>query len=151
MNDTENKILMFLESGYKIDIMLKELNINEEGIADIIIDLDIKELIYLEEKNWKLTQKGKDILKVIIAELLRKLKIDYLYGNINKEEFQKKRKELESVIIIDRPNIEEKVEERIENKIEEKIDKNINCPKCGNENKTGSKYCYKCGEPLIRI
>lgn len=143
MNDTENKILLFLESGYKIDIMLKELNIDEEGIADIIIDLDTKELIYLEEKNWKLTQKGKDILKEIKAELLRKLKIDYLYGNIDKEEFQKKRKELESYIILEKSSTEYK--------IEEKDEKNIICPKCGKENKIGSKYCYKCGEPLISI
>ncbi len=148
MNEIENKILLYLESGYDIDTILKELNIDKEGLADIIIELEIKNLIFLKDKNWKLTKQGKDILKEIRVELLKKLKVDYLYGNINKEEFNKKRNELESIIIIEKPNIEERLFERIGVKIEEK---NIICSKCEKENKPGSKYCYKCGTPLIKI
>ena len=142
MNEMENRILLFLESGYDIDTILKELNIDKISLADIIIELEGKELITLEGKNWILTQKGKDILKEVKEELHKKLKIEYLYGNISKDEFQRKRKELESVILIDKRDIEEKIED------EEDKEKKIHCPKCGKENKTGSKFCYKCGEPV---
>lgn len=143
MDEIENKVLIFLELRYKIDEILKELGTEEESLADMIIELETKELIILENKNWILTQKGKGIVKEIKEESLKKLKIEYLHGNINKEEFHKKKKELESVVIIARPSTKEKIEDK---KLEE--GKNINCPKCGKENKTGSKYCYKCGEPL---
>ena len=150
MNEIENKVLFFLESRYKIDTILKELGMDEESLANIIIELETKGLITLEDKNWILTQKGKDILKDIREELLKKLKIDYLYGNMSKDEFQKKKKELESlesIVLIEKPHAEDKIEDK---KLEKKLieDKNINCPKCGKENKIESKYCYKCGEPL---
>lgn len=149
MNETENKVLFFLESKYKIDMILKELSMDEEGLANIIIELDSKGLITIEDKNWILTQKGKDILKEIREELLKKLKIDYLYGNMSKDEFQKKKKELESIVLIEKPHIEDKIEDKKLVKEKKLIEeKNINCPKCGKENKIESKYCYKCGEPL---
>lgn len=139
-NELENNILFLLESKYNIGIILKELNIDEITLADTIIELESRELMTLEDKNWILTEKGKDILKETKEELLKKLKIDHLYGNISKDEFQKKRNELESVIVIEKHQIEEKIEDDKEKK--------INCPKCGIDNKTGSKYCRKCGEPL---
>lgn len=138
MNDIENKILSLLESGYDIDKILKELNIDEENLADTIIVLETKELIILDNKSWTLTQKGKDILKEM-KESLKKIKIEYLYGNIDKDEFQKKRKELESIIIIE--NLPDKTGEKSK-------EKKIICPKCGKENKIDSKFCYKCGESL---
>jgi predicted transcriptional regulator len=137
MNDEENKILYLLESGYNIDRIIKELNIEEESLADKIIELEGKELIVLEDKDWTLTQKGKDTLQEM-KELLRKIKIEYLYGNINKDEFQKKRKELESFIMIEKPREDEKIYK----------EKKIVCPKCGKENKIDSKFCFKCGETL---
>lgn len=139
MNEIENRILLLLESGYKIDIILNELNVDKENLADIIIELENEELITLEDKSWTLTQKGKDILIKAKEELLKKLKIEYLYGNINKNEFQKKRNELESIIVIEKPQIEEKIEDK---------EKKINCSKCGIDNKIESRYCRKCGESL---
>lgn len=143
MGDIENKILLFLELGYKIDMILKELDIDEESLSDIIIELEGKELVTLEDKNWILTKKGKDILKNTKKELLKKLKIDYLHGKITRDEFQKKRKELEAITTIERRSIEDKVDDK---KLVE--DKKINCSRCGKDNKAGSKYCYKCGEPF---
>lgn len=143
MDEIENKILSFLESGHKIDSILKELNLDEENLADEIIKLEIKGFITLEDKSWILTQKGKDVLKEM-KESLKKLKIEYLHGNTTKDEFQRKRKELETIIVIGK--------HRIENKVEEKERKGtIDCSKCGKENKIGSKYCYKCGESLKTI
>lgn len=142
MNDIENKILSFLEFGYRVDMVLKELNIEEENLADIIIGLEDKGLVSLQDKNWILTQKGKDILKDIKEELLRKLKIEYLYGNINKDEFQKKKKELESIAVIEKYNVDKRTDEK------EDKEKKIICPKCKQENKIMSRYCYKCGETL---
>lgn len=139
-NELENNILFLLKSKYNIEIILKELNIDEITFADTIIELENRELITLEDKNWILTEKGKDILKEIKEELLKKLKIDHLYGNISKDEFQKKRSELESMIIIEKHQIEEKIDGNKEKK--------INCPKCGIDNKIESKYCRKCGESL---
>ncbi len=135
MSDIENKILSFLESGYGIDTILDNLGIDKESLADIIIELDIKGLINLEDKNWKLTQKGKDTLKEI-KTLLGEIKIDYMYGNLDRDEFLKKKKELEDIIIVEKPK-QDSVKE-----------KNVICPKCRKNNKTGSKYCYKCGAPL---
>lgn len=131
----ENKILSFLELGYNIDAVIKELNIDKESLADIIIKLDSNGFIDLKDKNWVLTQKGKDTLKEM-KELLKSLKLEYVYGNISREEFLEKKKELEDIIVVEKPkkdNIKEK---------------NIVCSKCGKENKVGSKYCYKCGTPL---
>jgi hypothetical protein len=91
----DNQILTLLDLGYKIDNILNKLNIDEIILADKIIDLDSKEFITLEDKNWVLTQKGKDMVLEIRMELLKKIKIDYLHGNINKEDFLKKIKELE--------------------------------------------------------
>ena len=136
MDEMENKILAFLESGYKIDIILNELNVAEENLADAIIELDKNGLIALDGKNWVLTQKGKNILKEI-KELLKGLKLEYMYGNISRDEFWKKRKELESAIVIGKP------------KEEGDKEKNMNCSQCGKENRPGSIYCYKCGKPLI--
>lgn len=134
-NEIENKILSFLELGCNIDAILDKLDIDKESLADAIIELDIKGLIYLDNKNWILTQKGKDTLKEM-KELLKGLKFEYIYGNISREEFWKKRKELESIIMVENPK---------QDNIKEK---NMNCPKCEKENKAGSKYCYKCGASL---
>lgn len=142
MNDIENKILSLLEFGYKIDIILNELNIEEEILANIIIGLEDKGLISLQDKIWILTQKGKDTLKEIKEELLKKLKIEYLYGNINKDEFQKKKKELESIAITEKYGTDKKTEDK------EDKEKKIICPRCKQENKMGSRYCYKCGGSL---
>lgn len=135
MSDIENKILSFLELGYKVDEILKELNMNKENLADIIIELDSKGLIDLKDKNWILTQKGKDILKEM-KELLQCLKLEYVYGNISRDQFLEKRKELEDMIMIEKPKQDNIKKE------------NITCPQCGKDNKSGSKYCYKCGTSL---
>lgn len=141
MGNMENKILSFLGLGYQIDTILKELDMDSEQLADTIIELETKGLINLKDKSWVLTQKGKDILKEIKKELLKELKIEYLYGNITKDIFQKKRKELESIITTEK-SIDHKVGEN------EDKEKKINCSKCGKDNKIGSRYCYKCGESL---
>lgn len=174
MGDVENKVLLFLESGYKIDIILRELDIDEESLSDIIIELECRELVILEDKNWVTTRKGKDILKNAKEELLKKLKICYLHGDITRDEFQKKRKELESTVTIGKHdtrykiedkgfvesavedkqnNIEYKIEDKglVESAVEDKKltgDKKVNCPKCGKGNKIGSNYCYKCGTSM---
>ncbi len=146
MNDMENKILSFLEKGNNIDKILQELTIDEEILADMIINLELKEFIILKDKNWTLTEKGLNILEEQRKELLKKLKIEHMYGNIDLEEFQKKKEELEPVTekIIE----EQKKKEELE-PVTEKIEENkIICPNCGKENKVGSKYCSKCGRIL---
>ena len=135
MSNIENKILSFLESGYKIDTILNDLNMDKESLADAIIELDNKGLINLEGKSWVLTQKGKDTLKEI-KESLKGLKFEYIYGNISRDEFWKKRKELEDIIVVEKP------------KEESSKEKNMNCSQCGKENIAGSRYCYKCGTQL---
>ena len=92
MREIENKILSFLESGYKIDAIIIELNADKESVADVIIELDAKGFIGLNGKEWVLTQKGKDMLQEM-KELLKNLKLEYMYGNISRDEFWKKRKE----------------------------------------------------------
>lgn len=151
MTEIENKILSLLELGYDIDKMLNELNIeNEEYLADMIIALENKELIILDNKSWILTQKGKDILKEM-KDLLKRIKIDYLHGNIDKDEFQKKRKELE---LLDKKIEDQKkiIEDQTKKDMKKDIykEKKIICPKCEKENKIDSKFCNKCGEPLIK-
>ena len=145
-DNAENKILSLLELEHKIDEILKDLGMDEGSLADIIIELEDKELIILKDKNWTLSQKGKDKLKYAKEELLKKLKIDYIRGNISKEEFQLKKRELESIATIETHHIEDKTENK---KLED--EKKINCSKCGKDNKAGSKYCYKCGEPFKSI
>lgn len=140
MSELDNSILFLLESGYETRIILKELNIDEITLADIIIDLESKELITLEGKNWTLTEKGRDVLKEIKGELLKKLKIDHLYGNIDKDEFRKKINELESIVTIGKQQTDENMKGEKEKK--------ISCPKCGIDNKIEGKYCRKCGESL---
>lgn len=129
-----NKILSLIDLGYDIDAILKELNIEEESLADMLIELETEEFIILKNKRWILTEKGKNILKEREG-LLKKLKIEYIRGNIDKEEFQKRKKELESVSVV------EKVEKEKDIEIEGKLI----CPKCGKENKIGSRFCAKCG------
>jgi predicted transcriptional regulator len=135
MSEVKNKILSFLESGYKIDVIIDELGIEKESLADAIIELDTKELISLNDKEWTLTQKGRDVLGEM-KEHLKGLKVEYMYGNISKDEFWKKKKELEDIIVVEKP------------KYDNTKEKNMICHKCSKENKIGSKYCYKCGMPL---
>lgn len=37
-----------------------------------------------------------------MKDFLKKIKIEYLYGNIDKDEFQRKRKELEYIITLEK-------------------------------------------------
>lgn len=135
MREVENKILSFLESGHKISTIIKELNIDDESLADVIIELDAKGLVSLDNKKWVLTKKGKGVLQEM-KELLRDLKLEYMHGNIDRDEFWKKRKELEVAIVTEKP------------KQDDVKEKNMRCPKCEKDNNVGSKYCYKCGIPL---
>lgn len=151
MDDIEGKILLFIEHEYDTDTILRELNIEEENLADTIIELESNGLVTVENKNWVLTQKGKDILKER-KELLKKLKIGYLRGNIDKDEFQKKREELESFMEIEKSIADNKIDKTLVDKEDSdlgiKEDRKKVCPKCKKDNKVGSKYCAKCGEPL---
>lgn len=93
----EGKILSFILTGNNIDNILHELSIEEESLADIIIDLEFKELIILKDKNWKLTEKGKDIFKKR-ENIFKKLKIEYLHGDIrSRDEYNARKKELEEM------------------------------------------------------
>lgn len=141
ITDTEYKILSLLELGYNIDAILKELNIEEENLADLILDLNNREFITLENKNWVLLEKAKGVLKEKREGLFKRLKVEYMYGKIDKQEFRQKRKELE--IILQTPIVSNILEDEAHKKEEKK-----NCPKCRKENKPDSKYCFKCGEPL---
>ena len=167
----ENKILTLLEIGLTIDNILKKLNIEEEDLADRIIDLDTKEFVILEDKNWTLTEKGKDALKLI----RKKLKSDYLRGIINKEEFLKKLEYLTEQTIKkdDTGGIKEEPDEIAEEpaKVQEEIaeepakvqeemaeepanagdDKKIICKKCGTKNKKTDIFCTKCGEYIKEL
>ena len=51
-DNVENKILSLLELGYNVDKILKDLGMDEGSVADIIIELEDKELIILKDKNW---------------------------------------------------------------------------------------------------
>lgn len=140
MEDMKNRVLSLMELGYKIDGIVRELNIEKDYLADIIIELDDDDLIVLKDKNWELTQKGKDVLKEM-KESLKSLKLDYVYGNISKEDFLKKKKEFENIIFKER-STQEDIKEEIK-------DKNINCKNCGKENKAGSKFCSRCGVSIV--
>ncbi len=96
MNALENKILELIHKGCVISYIEKNLNITEEDLADIIIELDEKGFIKLQDKNWVLTDQGKEIF-VKREEELKKLKIDYLRGDINREEFDNRKKELSDI------------------------------------------------------
>ncbi len=106
----EGKILSFIETGNNnIDKILHELSIDEESLADMIIDLEFKELIILKDKNWILTKKGKDIFEKR-ENVFKKLKIEYLHGEINsRDEYNTRKKELEdmpqTIFIYERPQI----------------------------------------------
>lgn len=145
MDETEGKILFYLELGYKMERIIEEFNIDEEMLADIMIELDSKNLAVLRGKEWILTEKGQDILKELKTSL-KKLKIDYLHGDISKEEFYQKRKELDYILILEKSTNDGQYEKTTEYKKNEK--EKINCPKCKKENKAGSKFCSKCGEPI---
>lgn len=177
MNDLENKILGLIRQGCTISYIEKNLNIKEEDLADIIIELDEKGFITLQDKNWVLTDQGKEIF-VKREEELKRLKIDYLRGDINKEEFEKRKKELldinipeksdsdsrkffyppqdkDSIIIKDViPNEEPKIDDKEKIKVEVKDEsalKKINCPKCKTENRPESNFCRKCGTSLKKL
>lgn len=101
MNALENKILELIRQGCTISYIEKNLDIKEEDLADIIIELDEKGFIKLQDKNWVLTDQGKEIF-MKREEDFKKLKIDYLRGEINRDEFDKRKKELSDTNILEK-------------------------------------------------
>ena len=173
MEKLESRILELLRQESSISRMVKVLDIKEENLADSIIDLEIQGFITLESKKWKLTEKGNEIFEKR-DNLLKKLKIEYLYGKINnREEYNKRKKDLEDIsyiisisenIIESETSIEseqlgqegtdikpeeksELIQEEMVIKPEEKKEILI-CSKCGTENRQEYNYCRKCGNPL---
>lgn len=97
MGELESKVLELLNREYAISYITRELNIKDEYLADIIISLEDKGLVTLKDKKWKISEKGKDIFEKR-CQLLKKLKMEYLYGDIgNRDEYDRKRKELEDM------------------------------------------------------
>lgn len=137
MSEIESKILSLLDSGHRIDDIVEELKIDKENLADIIIDLDTNGYVCLKDKSWVLTKEGHNVLNKI-KESLRNLKLDYLDGNIGRDEFLEKKKKLEYVVLTERPKQDDGTTKGI----------NITCSKCGVDNNAGSRYCYRCGLPL---
>lgn len=177
MNALENNILELLRQGCIISDIEKNLNIKEEDLADIIIGLDEKGLIILQDKNWILTDKGKEIF-VKREEELKKLKIDYLRGEINKDEFDRRKRELSDIIeksdddsrkdsrnffypsskkddIVTQdiiPKDEPRKDDDKDKGKEEPVElKKLICPKCSTENRPESNFCRKCGTAVKKV
>lgn len=155
MSEVENKILLLLDSGFSVNDIVEELKIGKENLADVIIEFDTDGLVCLKNKNWILTQKGHDALDKI-KESLKSLKLDYLDGNIGKDEFLEKRKTLEYVFLAEgsRKNDDIVAMEKGASYSKCGVDNNEGskyCYKCGVNNSAGSKYCYKCGSPLSNV
>lgn len=93
MGELEIKVLELLNREYDITYIIRELNIKDEHLADIIIGLDDDKLIMLKDKKWKITEKGRDIFEKR-DQLFKKLKIEYLYGEIGREEYNRRMQEL---------------------------------------------------------
>lgn len=97
MGELESKVLELLNREYAINYIIREFNIKDEYLADIIISLEDRGLITLRDKKWKITEKGKDIFEKR-DRLFKKLKIEYLYGEIDsRDEYDRRRKELEDI------------------------------------------------------
>src|SRR3989304_1597130 len=130
---------MLLSQGLTVNEVGKKIATDEETLADVIINLEMEGYVALNEKNWILTEKGKEIFNGGKEEF-KLLKIEYLHGRINKEEYNKRKKELDEKLIFIIPEVgtSQKGE----------IVRNIFCTKCGTENKIEYNYCRKCSAKL---
>ena len=176
MEKLEYKVLDLLNQECAISDIERDLDIEDDDLADIIICLDNKELIVLKDKKWIIAEKGKDIFDKR-DRLLKKLRIDYMYGEIySRDEYIRRKNGLEdlSQVIsvkddsatdddIIKKEVEEKqvqqigeinseivIEKKDDNKDEDlsKVDTKKICSKCGVDNKAESNYCRKCGAML---
>ena len=92
MEKLEYKVLDFLNQEYAISRIVRDLDIKDEDLADIIVSLDDKELIVIKDKKWVISEKGKELFQKRDM-FLRKLKIDYLYGEIgSRDEYNRRKK-----------------------------------------------------------
>src|SRR3972149_4466239 len=94
MNELETIVLDLLSQGYLTYNIEKKLDLKDEDLADIIINLEEKGLVILKDKKWRITEKGKGESEKRRAEKLKKIKIDFFHGEIDKDEYHKKKKEL---------------------------------------------------------
>ncbi len=94
MNELENIVLDLLIQGYSTYNLEKKLDLKDEDLAEIIINLEEKGLVILKDKKWRITEKGKGESEKRRAEKLKKIKIDFFHGEIDKDEYHKKKKEL---------------------------------------------------------
>ncbi len=93
----EGKILELISKNCDSLYILENLKIKEEDLADIIICLENKGMIKIDNKNWILAEKGREIFEKR-ENLFKKLKIGYLRGDINsREEYNSRKKELEDI------------------------------------------------------
>ncbi len=132
MDKFENKLLMSLDQGLTTDEIEKKFGIGENVLADTVIRLEDEGHIILKEKNWILTDKGKESLSKSREDELNKLNMRYVRGMVDKEEYAKMKAELSSPLSVD----------------DEKNIENIYCPKCGTKNIMVHSYCRMCGTKL---
>jgi ribosomal protein L40E len=145
MEELEKKVLMLLSQELTVDEIVKELSINEEALADAIINLEEKDFVRFEAKNWIVTEKGQGMLKDKEEEL-KKLKIEHIRGDIGKETYDKQKEELKRMQPLETPEAERFAP--AETAPVKGVLGKIYCPKCGTENKAGYNYCRKCGAKL---
>lgn len=145
MDELKRKVLVLLNRGLTVDELMKELSISEEALADAIINLEEKGFVRFEEKNWILTEKGEGIFKEKEEELKR-LNIEYMHGRIGKEEYNKRKEEIERMPSQVVPEAE--MFAPAETSPEKEAVGIIICPNCKAENKAGYNYCRGCGAKL---
>ena len=145
MDELEREVLMLLSRELTADELMKELSISEEALADAIINLEEKGFVRFEEKNWILTEKREGMFKEREEELKR-LRIEHVHGRIDKEEYHKRKEEIERMPPHGIPEAEMFAPTET-SPVKEAIEK-IYCPKCGAENKAGYNYCRSCGVKL---
>lgn len=150
MEELKSIVLEMLNKGQQIDQIEEILKIEEEALADIIIDLDTGGFVILQDKQWIITKKGIDIFKER-EEKLKKLKIEYLHGDINREEYDIRKRELDDLLRISYFTNETIKTDMIIPKIIEQYTEKIICPNCEIENKPGANYCRKCGNMLKKL
>ncbi len=138
MDELETRVLKLLSQGLTVNDIGKKIAADEETLADVIINLEMEGYVALNEKNWILTEKGKEIFNGGKEEF-KLLKIEYLHGRINTEEYNKRKKELEERLLFIVPEAASKNEEMV---------RNIFCTKCGTENKIEYNFCRKCSFKL---
>jgi len=141
MDELEIKVLTSLSQGLTIDEIEKKLAITKETLADAVINLEEQGFVIIKDKRWTLTEKGKEIYRGGEEELKR-LKMEYLHGRVNKEEYNKRKKELEETSLFVVPEVE--MPAPAGTSPEKEAVEKIYCPKCGAENKIGYNYCRRC-------